>query len=212
LPLSVPDGGSVYAYIDNTTPTLTKIAVSPVSQTVVINTTQQFTATALDQNNNPFVPQPTFTWNVSGGGSIDGNGLFTAGGTAGGPFSVTASGGGLTGTASITVVTQLATPTVHVSAITMSTAGNKRSFNAKATVTVLNNTGVAVSGATVTGTWSGVVSATSSGTTSTSGSATLSSPKTSTSGTFTFTVTGITAAGYSYDAAQNAISSKSITK
>jgi serine protease AprX len=48
-------------------------------------------------------PQPTFTWSVSGGGSIDQNGLFTAGSTAGGPFTVTAAGGGKTGTASVTV-------------------------------------------------------------------------------------------------------------
>jgi hypothetical protein len=40
---------------------------------------------------------------VSGGGTINGSGLFTAGSAAGGPYAVTASSGGVNGTASVTV-------------------------------------------------------------------------------------------------------------
>jgi hypothetical protein len=40
---------------------------------------------------------------VSGGGTINSNGLFTAGSTAGGPYTVTAASGGVSGTASVTV-------------------------------------------------------------------------------------------------------------
>ena len=40
---------------------------------------------------------------MSGGGSIDSTGLFTAGATAGGPFTVTAASGSVSGTASVTV-------------------------------------------------------------------------------------------------------------
>jgi hypothetical protein len=40
---------------------------------------------------------------VSGGGTISGSGLFTAGGSAGGPFTVTASSSAVSGTASVTV-------------------------------------------------------------------------------------------------------------
>src|SRR4051794_16856007 len=48
-------------------------------------------------------PQPAFTWTVSGGGSISGLGLFFAGNVAGGPFTVTATSGAVSGTASVTV-------------------------------------------------------------------------------------------------------------
>ena len=36
--------------------------------------TQQFTATGLDQYGNPMSTQPTFTWSVSGGGTISTSG------------------------------------------------------------------------------------------------------------------------------------------
>jgi len=49
------------------------------------------------------VAAASFTWSVDGGGSISGSGLFTAGASAGGPFTVTASSGGVNGTASVTV-------------------------------------------------------------------------------------------------------------
>src|SRR2546425_9019494 len=49
---------------------------------------------------------PAVTWAVSGGGTIDAGGLFTAGATTGGPHTVTASSGGVSDTASVTVVSQ----------------------------------------------------------------------------------------------------------
>jgi hypothetical protein len=82
---------------------LTSISVLPSSASVVTNSTQQFTATAKDQFGNPLVPQPSITWMVSGGGTINSSGLFTAGSTAGGPYTVTASSGSVSGTASVTV-------------------------------------------------------------------------------------------------------------
>ena len=85
------------------TPVLTSISVSPASASVVTNSTQQFTATAKDQFGNSLVPQPAFTWTVSGGGTIASSGLFTAGSTAGGPYTVMASSGSVSGTASVTV-------------------------------------------------------------------------------------------------------------
>jgi hypothetical protein len=84
-------------------PVLTTITVSPSSASVQTNGTQQFAATGKDQFGKPMSPQPAFTWSVSGGGSIGTSGLFTAGSTTGGPFTVTASSGSVTGTASVTV-------------------------------------------------------------------------------------------------------------
>ena len=84
-------------------PVLTTITVAPSSASVQTSATQQFTATGHDQFGQPMSPQPTFTWSVSGGGTIDATGLFTAGATAGGPFTVTATSGSVNGPASVTV-------------------------------------------------------------------------------------------------------------
>lgn len=83
--------------------TLTSVAVSPSSASVSAGGTQQFAANGSDQFGLAFSNQPVFAWTLSGGGTITSAGLFTAGTTAGGPFTVTASGGGKSGTASVTV-------------------------------------------------------------------------------------------------------------
>ena len=104
--LTLPSPGAAGSLADNKNiiiATLTSISVSPASASVVAGGTQQFTATAKDQLGNPMVPQPSFTWTASGGGTINSSGLFSAGSTAGGPYTVTASSGGVSGTASVTV-------------------------------------------------------------------------------------------------------------
>src|SRR5205814_3906543 len=88
--------------------TLTPDPVSPARATVGLNGTQQFRASAKDQFGPSMIA--VFNWPVSGGGTINGSGLFTAGSAAGGPFTVTASSGAVSGTASVTVVN--AAPTV----------------------------------------------------------------------------------------------------
>ena len=96
--------GTASVTVTTAPPVLTTITVSPASASVQNGGTQQFTATGYDQFDNPMSPQPTFTWSVSGGGSINTSGLFTAT-AAGGPFTVTAASGGKSGTASVTVTT-----------------------------------------------------------------------------------------------------------
>jgi len=83
---------------------------------------------------------------------------------------------------------------------------------ATAVVKVLDGSGNVVSGATVTGTWSGIISANGSALSGSSGVASFTSPQTRAAGTFVFTVTGITLAGYSYDAMLNAETSDSISR
>jgi hypothetical protein len=95
--------GTASVTVTTTAPVLTSIQVTPASVTVAPSGTQQFTAAGYDQFSNLMSPQPTFAWVVSGGGTIDTSGLFTAGGTVGGPFTVTASSGALSGTAAVTV-------------------------------------------------------------------------------------------------------------
>jgi uncharacterized repeat protein (TIGR02543 family) len=87
----------------NQTPT--SIVVSPASATIGISATQQFIAAERDQFGTNLTAQPAFTWSVSGGGTINTSGLFTAGTTLGGPYTVTAQSGSLSNTASVTVST-----------------------------------------------------------------------------------------------------------
>ena len=77
------------------------LAVAPAPASVPTGGTQQFSAQARDKQGNPLAATPT--WSVSGGGTISGTGLFTAGAAAGGPFTVTATVGSLTGTATFSV-------------------------------------------------------------------------------------------------------------
>lgn len=91
---------------------LTNLVITPASKSLAIGATQQFTVVGTDANNNVVAITPT--WQAVAGGTIDDNGLFTAG-TSTGTFSnaVIATVGTLAQTASITVtVGPLATITV----------------------------------------------------------------------------------------------------
>ena len=88
---------------DNTTGprTLATITLSPNPVTLAPGATQQFTATGKDGAGNVLAINPT--WTVSaGGGSIDANGLLTAGNTTG-SFTVTATNGNISGTGDVTI-------------------------------------------------------------------------------------------------------------
>jgi hypothetical protein len=62
---------------------LTTITITPSPATLAVHASQQFTVTGTDANNNT-VPVPSPVWQVfAGGGTIDANGLFTAGSTVG---------------------------------------------------------------------------------------------------------------------------------
>ncbi len=76
------------------------LTLNPSSATLDVNATRSFTATLLDQFSQPMAG--AVSWSVNGGGAIDSSGLFTAS-TAGGPYVVTASTGGLFATSSVTV-------------------------------------------------------------------------------------------------------------
>jgi hypothetical protein len=131
--------------------TLTLITVTPATASIQVNTTQQFSANALDQFSQPMTPQPAFAWSVTGGGTISASGLFSAGATAGGPHTVTAISGAVSGTASVTVSS---TPTGLAAAYSFNEAsGNANDSSGN------NNTGT-VSGATRTaaGKYSGALS------------------------------------------------------
>jgi len=85
------------------TQTLSALTVSPLTATVAPLAMKQFGAAATDQFGAAMSSQPSIAWAVTGGGAISASGLFTAGSSTGGPFTVTATGGGVSGTASVTV-------------------------------------------------------------------------------------------------------------
>jgi len=94
-------------------PTVTSVAVTPTSASVAAGGTQMFTAVALDAAGKVLPVQPSFAWALSGGGTIDAAGVVTAGGAAGGPHTVTAAVGGVSGTGTLWVTAAGSqTPTV----------------------------------------------------------------------------------------------------
>ena len=90
----------------NRTPS--SLTVSPVSATVVYGATQLFTAAIRDQFGDLTTTDPAVAWASTGGGTVDPSGVFTPVST-GGPHTLTASSGGLAGTASVTITPGAAT-------------------------------------------------------------------------------------------------------
>jgi len=100
---------------------------------------------------------------------------------------------------------------MHVESIAMALVS--RNTQATARVTVLDGTGKPVSGATVTGKWSGLVTrGDGSKTTTTDGTALFYSSRSSSPGTFTFCVSSVTKAGMTYDASANGETCDSVSK
>lgn len=98
-----PSGGfDANVRCGDSAPVLATITVSPSSASVPTGGTQQFSARADDQFGQPLNPQPVFAWSTSGG-SISPSGLFMAGSTAGGPFTVWATSGSVSGSATVTI-------------------------------------------------------------------------------------------------------------
>lgn len=118
---------------------------------------------------------------------------------------------GLSSVADTVTITVQNNNYVYVASIAMSRSTSKQGTQATATVTVRNQSGALVSGATVTGQWSGLTSGTVSKSTSRNGTAALTSSRTKSTGTFIFTVTGITISGYPYSPANNNETSDSIS-
>jgi C1A family cysteine protease len=99
----------------------------------------------------------------------------------------------------------------HVSAIDMSKSPVRGGNTASAVVTINDVPGNPVSGATVTGKWTGVVTGAASLKTDIYGKATFVSKKTIKKGTATFTVTGVSLPGYTYNSGANIKTSDSVT-
>jgi hypothetical protein len=100
---------------------------------------------------------------------------------------------------------------IFVNEIAMSYQVQAVFYKGVATVWIKDNSGGDVSGAEVTGEWSGSVSETTSDTTGADGKVTFISPKVKYGGTFTFCVTDVVASGYTYNPSLNNETCDSIT-
>jgi PKD repeat protein len=156
-------------------------------------------------------------WNFGDGGGASGAAVshtYTVPGTYTATLQVT-DNSGLTGLRSVTINAQPQVVIVPmlVDDIAMGLNVQKNGMaRATAAVMVRDGNNKVVPGATVTGTWSGIVSANASALSGSNGAASFTSPQTRAKGTFVFTVTGITLSGYSYSASLNAVTSDSITR
>ncbi|MEO7494165.1 MAG: PKD domain-containing protein [Massilia sp.] len=102
---------------------------------------------------------------------------------------------------------------IYASNIAMSVVVQSRQQGyAQARVTVKNSAGQVVPGVTVSGNWSGIVSGARSAVTNASGVAVIDSTATKKTGSFKFTLNGMTASGYVYDATLNAMTNNAISR
>ena len=119
--------------------------------------------------------------------------------------------GGQESTASQEVsATPGAAPVMHVDSIVMSKTKSGKNWFAVATVTVFDQDGIAVEGAAVSYTWSGVHSGSGTAFTDASGTVKVTSGASKTTGPTTFTVTDVQKAGCTYDA-EGSVKSGTIT-
>jgi hypothetical protein len=100
--------------------------------------------------------------------------------------------------------------TVHIATLKLEPVPSRAGTSARAIVTIVDQNGTPAPGVSVAGRWSGLATGTASATTDTKGTATFTSKATKKHGTFTFQVTGVSGAGYSYDQGKNVAASASL--
>lgn len=190
--------------------------VAQLSATPVSGTAPLVVAFSSNGSYDPDGTALTYAWNFGDGGTsnvANPGHTYAAAGTYVATLVVT-DGGGLSSSPVSTSISVAPAPVVsmHVANIAMALSVKGKNAQATATVTVTDSAGLPVSGATVSGQWSGIINKTVSGTTGTNGSVVLNSGSTSKNGTFTFTVTGISRSGYTYDSSTNTETSDSIVR
>jgi hypothetical protein len=101
----------------------------------------------------------------------------------------------------VTITVQAAGSTMHVHDIEMSSKAAGPNNSGIATIWIQDTSDADVEGATVSGTWSGIVGGAASSVTGVDGKVTLQSPKVKSGGTFTFMVDDVVKSGWIYDPA-----------
>lgn len=159
----------------------------------------------------------SYEWNFGDGSAPVAGATASHSYTVAGTFNATlkvTNASGVSDTRGVTITTTAApvVPRVFVDVITMKTMNTSMGAYGQAKVTVKDTAGRVIQAAAVTGEWSGVVSGVRTSGTNTSGVATINSPLTTTRGTYKFTVTGISATGFAYDATLNKMTTNAVTR
>jgi hypothetical protein len=184
-------GTAALAVTAVTAKVLVSIAVTPAAMSIVAGATEQYTATATYSDGSTAVVTSTATWASSRAAvaTINAAGLATA--ITPGISTVTATVGGVSGTASLTVTANTLTSIAVTPAASTIAAGSTQQFTATATYS--NGTTANVSS---TATWTSssaataTISATGLATAVAAGSTTITAMAGGMSGTTTLTVTG----------------------
>jgi PKD repeat protein len=158
----------------------------------------------------------SYEWNFGDGSPIatgvSASHSYTVAGSYSATLKVTNSAG-FTDTRAIAVTATSPQLSMFVGSIGMQlVSGRMGQAYAQASVAVKDSNGRLIPGATVSGTWSGIVAGASTVVTNASGVALVNSPSTKKAGTFKFAVTGISAPGYAYNAGLNVVVSNAITR
>lgn len=120
---------------------------------------------------------------------------------------------GLTGTSSVQInVLQAPDAAIYVQSISMSLVTSGRNTSAQAVITVYDGNGLPRPNATVAVKWTGLTKGSDTGVTDANGRVTITSGSTRKSGTFTITVTDLSASGYTYNPNMNIVTSASVSK
>ncbi|MCH8003942.1 MAG: S8 family serine peptidase [Nanoarchaeota archaeon] len=219
----IVNDGKVDSEPSTTTATITEVNDAPVAdagpdQTVTDSDDDGVEDVILDGSGSSDPDGSIVSYEWTEGATLLGTGatLTTSFTVAGSPHTVTLTvtdNGGATDSDEvvITVNEASATPALHVADITMSIKKKGSKFDATALVTVVDQDGILISTATVTGDWSGAVTITGqTADTNGDGTAKFRSGRNG-AGTYTFTVTNINKDGYVYDAVANVETSDSIS-
>lgn len=158
----------------------------------------------------------SYLWNFGNGATSTAANptyTYTTAGTYSATVRVTDNLGASTTSAPVVITVTAPVTYSYISAMTVTKTTTKTGTYATVTVTVRGSDGAVKRNAVVTGTWSGLTTGTVSGTTNRSGQFAFKSATTrATSGTFTFTVNGISLAGFPYDATKNTQTTISIAR
>lgn len=156
----------------------------------------------------------SYAWNFGDGTTGSGSSVsktFSAAGTYTVTLTVTDNRGGKGVSSAVIQVSPNQSKVLRVGAITVAVVNTSSGKSVRATVRVTDGNGAPLSGVSVAGAFSGLVSRTVSAKTDASGVAVMTSPSTKASGIVTFKVNALDKRGYTYNATLNAVTQQSIT-